>query len=33
MKAKLEILAGVEPSYKPPKSAFKATQLEFAPRW
>ncbi|RMG31217.1 MAG: (2Fe-2S)-binding protein [Bacteroidetes bacterium] len=33
IKAQLEILKDVEVSYKPPKEAFKYTQLEFAPRW
>ncbi|MDX2247503.1 MAG: 2Fe-2S iron-sulfur cluster-binding protein [Bacteroidia bacterium] len=33
MKAEFDVLKDVTVSYKPPKAAFKTTQLEFAPRW
>lgn len=33
MKKEFEVLKDVTVSYKPPKAAFKTTQLEFAPRW
>lgn len=33
VQATFEALKDLEVSYKPPKNAFKSTQLEFAPRW
>ncbi|MEZ4825075.1 MAG: 2Fe-2S iron-sulfur cluster-binding protein [Bacteroidia bacterium] len=33
MKASFDVLKDITVSYKPPKAAFKTTQLEFAPRW
>lgn len=33
MKAEFDLLKDITVSYKPPKAAFKTTQLEFAPRW
>lgn len=33
LQAEFEELQGIKPSYKPPKEAFKYTQLEYAPRW
>lgn len=33
MQSELEILKDIKVSYKPPKSSFKSTQLEYAPKW